>query len=213
MVLQTMNKIVLANGMPRSGSTWLYNAARHILNQVVSKNDFVYGWHSDIKSRKKVTLLKVHGINQKLLNESSIVLYSYRDIRDVLASRFRMWEMPPTMGVVHNLIYESRFFDDRADYIMKYEDFIEDQRKIVEELDSVLDAHSNIDKVMELLSKDKKPASDGKSYNKEELYHTGHVTNGKHMSFEDAVPDSIIKKTEELYGQWFIDHGYDLVSL
>jgi len=205
-------QVVLTNGMPRSGSTWLYNALRHILSQFTEPEDFLCGWHDDIKERRKVNLIKAHGIDHRLLSEATYIFYSYRDIRDVLASRKRMWGMEPTMDVARGLATESQFFDKAAHYIMRHEDFLLNPRKIVEDIAAQLGVTVDIDKVMAELSADKKPASDGKPYNKEELYHEGHVTNGKHMAFKGVVCDKLIKRIEDSFGDWFTERGYSLVS-
>lgn len=206
-------QVILTNGMPRSGSTWLYNALRHILSEVTPKNIFLYGWHEDIKERRQVNLIKAHGINQTLLQEATQIFYSYRDIRDVLASRKRMWGMDPTMEVARSLFVECEFFEKASNYVMRYEDFIANPMAILKDLVRYFDADElDIEAIQVMLQAEKKPASDGKPYNKEELYHRGHVTNGQHMTFQGVVSDKLIEQIEDSFGSWFIDHGYPLIT-
>ncbi len=206
-----MSQVILTNGMPRSGSTWLYNAARLILGGITAPGSFTYGWHEDVKVMNKVTLLKAHGVNHRLLSSASTILYSYRDIRDVLASRKRMWGMEPTLEVARDLVAESTFFDKAAHYVMKYEDFIVDPVSVLNDLTRLFDADElDVHEIHAQLETEKKPASNGKPYNEEELYHTGHITSGKHMDFEKYVSPQMIEAIEDSFGSWFTDRGYTL---
>ena len=98
--VSTTSKIILSAGMPRSGSTWLYNAARLLLISSSSVgNNLSSGWIEDLGtlSKKEVMLIKIHDLPKFLSKKSQIILYSYRDLRDALASSKRKFGNEPSM--------------------------------------------------------------------------------------------------------------------
>ncbi|MEM9155856.1 MAG: hypothetical protein AAGB13_12620, partial [Cyanobacteria bacterium P01_F01_bin.33] len=89
--------VILCAGMKRSGSTWLYNVLRVLLQEHTTYQ--VYGaWVSDYdaKNLAPIHLIKVHGFNSQLLDYSDLVFTSRRDIRDVIASLIRKGWIEPS---------------------------------------------------------------------------------------------------------------------
>lgn len=203
--------IYLVNGMPRSASTWLYNAVRYIVTSNVDLSEFVYGWCDDVDTYKRYNLLKSHHFNQSLIDSATYLFYSYRDIRDVLASRMRMWNHTPSLEYARSLIHEVEYFKNRADYTMVYEDFLRNQKLVIQKLSDILSMPVDIENIYLQLNSAKKPASDGKPYNNEDLYHKGHVTSGAHMDF-DCVPRKLIIEIESEFDYWFKENNYPLTT-
>ncbi|MEX2614757.1 MAG: hypothetical protein WD767_01555 [Alphaproteobacteria bacterium] len=81
--------VILIAGMPRSGSTWQYNAARLILNR---KYPAIYsGWCADYDpaTKEPVHLVKVHTPEQVRF-DYSLVLTTKRDLLECIESSKRM---------------------------------------------------------------------------------------------------------------------------
>ena len=89
------SKIVLCTGMPRSGSTWLFNAVRLLLQSEAA--EVCSYWKGDFDALKflrsagpeKILLLKIHRHSPVLEKKAAVIFYSIRDIRDVIASKIR----------------------------------------------------------------------------------------------------------------------------
>lgn len=105
---------VLCAGMTRSASTWLYNAARLLVSHSVD-TDISYGWINDFKHLppRYNAVIKLHKYEPELVRNSTHILYSYRDIRDVLASMKRVWNKEPSIETADQLL--ARPCDPRVD--------------------------------------------------------------------------------------------------
>ena len=107
--------------MQRSGSTWLYNPVRLLLcSNAVIESDFCCGWLDDQAhlSEARYRLLKVHEFDGDLAEKSNRIFYSYRDIRDVVASSKRKFNYEPSIGMVDHLIATHARWEVVADYVM-----------------------------------------------------------------------------------------------
>jgi hypothetical protein len=85
----TVPSLVLVAGVPRSGSTWLYNAARLIL---ASSGRVRAGWIDDIDlgcASDIPTLAKIHEFDSATAGAADIVLTSRRDLEQIAASALR----------------------------------------------------------------------------------------------------------------------------
>lgn len=212
MAKQTVATLVLANGMMRSGSTWLYNAARLILGASV---DLTCGLAVDVTDYTGTVLLKTHEVGRELLARADVVLYSYRDIRDVLASRFRFMGTVPTMGAADRLIAECDTIEPIADYAMRYESMILDPLTEVELIAGAVDARVDASAVVSELDELRRcpvETDNGKPYDALTLYHPGHVTDGRHMSFAGQLPSEFVGNIQHRHAGWLERHGYPLAE-
>ena len=214
-------KLIISNGMQRSGSTWLYNATRYVLMQFVPEDDFAYGWIDDVKNRKKVTLIKSHFAHTDALNQADLLLYSYRDIRDVLASLHRMWGISPTPEHADRLINDFLTVSPRADYLMKYEEMVQNPLKTIKELIDLVKTRlpcitdkisCDADGVLSRLKAMTCPTSSNRPYDSETLLHPNHITSHEPMSFTKLLPENIVRLIETRHRHWFLAHHYKLTS-
>ena len=134
-----MKKLIVTAGMPRSGSTWLYNAVRLLL-EYTGKLDIGAGWISDFNSFKNhdVVILKIHYFKPVIANNATMILYSYRDIRDALASFKRKFGNEPSIEQARKFIHNDNIWREKASFIMKYEDMIAAQEKTLEKITGFL---------------------------------------------------------------------------
>jgi hypothetical protein len=210
-------RLILSAGMPRSGSTWLYNAARLLIKgSFGSKNNFSCGWIGDWNDipKKEFTLIKIHDFDEQIVTKASTILYSYRDIRDAMASSFRKFKNPPTIEKANNLINMHSKWVEVTDFIMRYEDMLHNKMKIIDDLKKLfhidfelpsIDIIKNID----MLNYD----CDGKKnvvYHEVNLFHKDHITCGEWGSWGKQIDQDIIKEIENRYRQWFVDNNYPL---
>ncbi len=198
--------------MPRSGSTWLYNAARLILLQ--SEPDLGCGWIDDwLQIPKKSTLLlKVHDYQPAIANKAWRIIYSYRDLRDALASRLRKFQTLPTLATAKHIIENDYQWKQKAHYIMRYEDMIQDPIRIIRNLADCLEVDSidpvEINQRLAALT-DKGSNWSKESYDPETLFHRNHITHGGVGTWQDSLSLAFVKKLENIYHDWFKKYKYE----
>jgi hypothetical protein len=203
--------IVLAGGMPRSGSTWLFNAARLLLRD---RGGLSSGWIADWHSlpTAPTVLLKVHDFDPLLAKRAVVVLCSYRDVRDVLASSKRMFDTAPTLAEARRLLDQDRRWRRSAHLAMRYESMLADPQAVVTDLATVLkvgpcDAAAVVAAVDRLSRGTDRTAE---TYDRETLLHPGHVTDGRHGSWAGWLDRELVARIEGACGAWLTDNGYPL---
>ncbi|MHA1696288.1 MAG: sulfotransferase domain-containing protein [Candidatus Helarchaeota archaeon] len=208
------SKIIISAGMPRSASTWLFNVIRILLNNY-SNIDFDSGWISDINCSHKhdYLLIKTHHFNPIITKRAFIIFYSFRDIRDVLASKKRMFKIEPSFLEAKNLINADKKWKAMANYTMRYESMIESPNQEIKKIANILNIQNiNIKKILDDLSTENYNSgiSKNKHFNYKNLYHKNHITNGKYGTWNKQVDKKLIKNIEKKYSNWFIDNKYSL---
>lgn len=212
------SKLIIAAGMPRSGSTWLYNAARLLISSIPSMSkDFSFGWVGDIDNipKTKFMLVKMHDYDSRLVEASSCVLYSYRDIRDAVASSYRKFRRTPTIEVADQFIAQYGKWENVAHYVMRYESMLTDKENIIEDLKNILLLEKNeidnteIVRTIETLNY-QNSGNKNEIYHTTNLYHRDHITDGRHGSWKDTLDISLVKEIEKKYKSWLIKNQYPL---
>lgn len=210
--------IILSAGMQRSGSTWLYNAARLILiNSPLTCEITSYGWIGDLPTipKKRIMLIKIHTFDDRIINIDApkIILYSYRDLRDVLASSKRIWNQEPSLDLASQLIRNDLLWRRHADFIMRYETMIYDQHAMLENLRSFLEISkvetNDIISCIGQLNYDNN-GKKNQAYHMENLLHKGHITDGRHGSWKSVLDVDLVKLIENKFRDWFIQNNYSL---
>jgi hypothetical protein len=210
--------LILATGMRRSASTWLYNAARLLLcsSPAVSQS-FNCGWIGDWNNlqKKKFMLIKAHDYDQRLVDDSNFILYSYRDLRDAIASGFRKFGWAPTIEVADEMVRQHELWMDSADFVMRYESMLLEKEDTVTRLARALDIHdvepAGIVRTIEELNY-LNQGTKNDLYHYTNLYHRGHITDGRHGSWKNVLDENYVKAITEKHRGWFEKHGYSLDS-
>lgn len=98
-------EIVVCLGLPRSGSTWLYNVARELLGRRYPEGPIACGFSDDFTAPQskgprpvRCFLIKAHNPNARfraLLNSTGVrLLMSIRDPRDAVVSLMQSFRLP-----------------------------------------------------------------------------------------------------------------------
>ncbi len=206
--------LILAAGMPRSGSTWLYNAARLlILSSPSMAQQFSCGWIGDWKHipKNKYMLIKVHDYDDNLAHEAACVLYSYRDVRDAIASCFRKFGQMPSLETADHFIDEHERWTKVANYSMRYELMLQHKEDVVSQLIRILKL-DNVDRRQIVFDLEKlsynQPGPKNEIYHLSNLYHRRHITDGRHGSWKGLLDNNLIKQIETNHRDWFEKYGY-----
>lgn len=211
--LRAPDALVLAAGMPRSGSTWLYNALRLLL----ARNGLPYsaGWLTDLEHRVGAVpvLLKVHDFDPALVERAAGIAYSFRDLRDALASARRKFGRTPSLPHARRLLEAHQQWLPRADFVMRYETMLQDPPGTLQALAAAFGLEAGDTEVLsaELGRLDYAASDDGNGrYNTVNLMHRDHVTDGAHGSWRGTLEDDFVRDLEREFPQWFADNGYSI---
>jgi hypothetical protein len=210
-------EIILSAGMPRSGSTWLYNAARLLLGLKLPKSDLSSGWVEDIDiiPKGKLLLLKIHIFDERWLSQSSLTLYSYRDVRDALASNKRKFGTEPTLHLAKRFIENDERWRAVSAYNLRYERMIAKPLIVLAELAEVLEISSDCRGILEEINRldynDDGPKND--NYHMINLLHRNHITDGRHGSWGHTLDPHLLRDIEQTYYEWFMKNGYPLSDI
>ena len=207
-----MKKLIATAGMPRSGSTWLYNTVRLLLERT-GKLDIGAGWISDFYSFKNhdVVILKIHYYEPVIANNAAMILYSYRDIRDALASFKRKFGSEPTIERARNFIVNDKKWREKSPFIMKYEDMIASQEETAERIARFLGITSaDCNRIIKDINTMTYEKGDKKNevYNMENLLHKNHITDGRHGSWDSYVTKDLVNQIENEFNDWLKSNGY-----
>lgn len=211
--LQARNALVLAAGMPRSGSTWLYNATRLLL--AGNALSFEAGWLTDVRDRvgRAPLLLKLHEFDDELVRAACVIVYSVRDLRDALASAQRKFGRAPSLAQARRLVEQDRRWSAAADYVMRYEAMIAEPGRTLDALADALGLETGDVEALQatLEGLDYRSSEDGNGrYNTVNLLHAGHVTDGRPGGWRDQLEPALVKALEAEFANWFADNGYTI---
>lgn len=208
--------LVLSAGMIRSASTWLYNVLRLILlSEPTVAGDFSCGWIGDLQKipLKRHMLVKVHAYNQKLVDQARLVFYSYRDIRDALASNARKFGAKPSINLADNLISQHNKWVHVADFSMKYEEMLKDKKNLVSGIAAMLKiAVSDPEMVCRQIDEMSYESEGEKNdaYHQTNLFHRGHMTDGRYRSWKGVIDKELEKAIVDRHLEWFEKNNYPI---
>ncbi len=206
--------IILAAGMPRSGSTWLYNAARLLLQSSVNDADeLTCGWIGDWEKlpTTNTVLLKIHDFELSVVARSRKILYSYRDVRDALASSVRKFGTTPTLDLARAWLAHDQRWRPVADFVMRYETMIQSPSRVVEQIADVLRIPVRPNDIVEQV--ESLDSNSQASYDPATLLHPHHITDGRHGTWTDWLSKDLVQQIELEFQEWFEVNGYPLTAL
>ncbi|CAD5951812.1 hypothetical protein PCC9214_02603 [Planktothrix tepida] len=210
------SKLIVASGMMRSGSTWLYNATRLVLSSSPTiKNNLTCGWSGDWKYKKipekEYTLIKIHDFVQSIADQATLIVYSYRDIRDAMASNWRAFGDSPTVEFADYLIQMHEQWINVADLVVPYHRILTGKNSIIEELAQLcavgsVNASAIVDEI-DNLSYESEGDRD-EVHHKTNLFHSNHITDGRNGYWVNYLDPDLVQQIEMKYRDWFEKYGY-----
>lgn len=226
--MQKRPTVLLSAGMPRSGSTWMFNALRLLLKgypMVFSRVGS--GWIQDLSrlSDNPFILLKLHFHVAPIADCARAIFYSYRDIRDAVASQQRRFGGPAEMAWVDEYVRSHEMWMRCADYTMKYEHMLHDKGGIIADLMETIrikfmlspqtgaPASSAAEIVHEIegMSYDS-PGPRNPYYHEVNLFHPDHITDGRAGSWKGSLDPELSAAIMDKYRWWFEKYGYDPIE-
>jgi hypothetical protein len=205
--------VILSAGMPRSGSTWLFNAARLLLRRRHG-DSLSSGWIGDWRSlpKKPAMLLRIDEFDPFPVKRAKVILYSYRDLREALASYKRKSTMQPTLALARQWLDHDQHWRSLADFTLRYETMLDDPAAALSDLAHVLEVKDAPveDLIRELSGLHSRVGARRESSHAEILLHPGHMTDGRHMTWHAYLSGVLVRQVEEEFREWFVGNGYPL---
>lgn len=201
----------MSGGMPRSGSTLLFNILRLCLKEV-ARGGLAAGWIEDLLSLPpgKIYLVKTHQFDKFLLWRAKHVFYSYRDVRDALVSGQRKFSIVPSVSLCREYINEYLLARKYADLMLKFEYFTANTEESVAEVVRVLGVNVDVSLIVSQLPSVGVATGKVDGYDKETLLHNGHSTGTQSGSWRENLPVVLQRQINDEFAWWFEENGYDL---
>ena len=208
---------MLSAGMPRSGSTWLYNVLRLLLQRQLSEGQaFSSGWFANRQSvdDEGLQLLKLHKYDAEMARSARFIAYSYRDPRDALASARRKFGTPLTLGWLDDCIGQHDAWVKVAQHVLRYESMLDDPQKQARALARRLGLPATLGEAVcaeigELSFDSAGPRNE--QYHDINLFHRDHRTSdGQPGRWRTELPAALQTEIQERHAQWLQRHGYPL---
>jgi hypothetical protein len=200
-----MSEVVAIAGMIRSGSTWLFNAAR-----LLAGDEFeAAGWHADLPERDGKFLVKLHAPSEGWASRARLVLTTRRDLRDVAASLIAMDWGADLSGAIDAAVEAHQWWADRSALEIPYEQIVGSPLGVLKSLAAVLGVRASdqvFDDVAMALSA--MPTPEGSSYDKTTLLHPGHRTGGGVGRWRSDLSAPVLNTIMLKHGDWLMRYSY-----
>jgi hypothetical protein len=209
---------VLCAGIPRSGSTWLYNAARLLLTKARGQSGVHGAWIEQYDAGNPAAwhVVKVHEprTGEPLLWRAKVALTSRRDLRDIVASAWkRGWISDDTsaMAFADDVVRQHAFWAPRCAYEMVYERMREEPRDELRRIASALDVQipdSTVAQVSGEIDALGFDDADTRDFHPDTLLHKRHVLDGRVGYHAETLPVAVVANINERHAAWLTAHGY-----
>lgn len=209
--------LIVACGMPRAGSTWLYNAVRLLM---IASGKSVYScWINDFDinaaTRAEVVVVKIHDKSDALSRRARKILTCHRDLRDVARSAVDM-EFVPSENVVvpylRDCIEVHAFWVAKAHMDIRYEGINENAEGLIGEMMEVLGvvpSAAACGGIARSLARLESPAEVGaEGHDSTTLMHVRHRLDGRWGSWEGALGAHTVAAISVEFGEWLSRYGY-----
>ena len=206
--------LILCAGIPRSGSTWVYNATRLLFE---AAGYITYGcWISeyDPSQSSAIHVVKIHERNDELANKASAIFTSHRDLRDIAGSAWaRKWvtDEPSTMQFVENAVVLHTYWLERGAHDLSYAEISDAPLETIKRIAFRLGLVSGVDPsaVHDQLVNLPEFSSETRQYDPVTLLHRRHrLMGGRSGYFGEVLPPRIVSAIETRFGPWLRKYNY-----
>lgn len=228
--------LVVICGMHRSGSTLAWQVARMLLAdqqglrtpREVDPAEFIVA----AERADDLLMAKVHYRSALELGyfpqTGARYLFTYRDLRDVVASLFRKGYLrvgDPGRGpgaaraiARREMRGEAVWRGMRDHWVGRYEDFAEDRAALVEQIAGYLGVVQTDEQRQRILAETDAPRQiermlarvESGTISDEHRITGGHLTDGRAGTWRDTLTAAEVAAIEDVAGDWLREHGYDV---
>lgn len=206
---------IVAAGIPRSGSTRLYNIIRLGMLQFFDKDQINAGWINNYSHQEgKHNIVKVHDYDPKWLEYGKHIFTTKRDVRYIASSAYehkpydRFTNPNQLVGSMHNVLKTYDLWKEVSHYEVVYEDFPSKKEIIVKDIFDIIGLPVDVTKLLDELSQI------GNSKNRfnedgESLMHIQHFSPNTHKHYRDRLPPDFAFAIENTFASWLLENGYE----
>lgn len=233
-------KIISVVGPTQSGSTLIFNLLRFLYQK---ENTVSSCWVSEYKKGSfdpcDVLIVKCHGFQEILKNDSDEIFLPLRDLRDTAISRARRkgfkginkpqfsfkWRLGKFVTYMHKNIQLFNIWKEYSTYTFHYEKFKRDEREGLKSIAAHLSIEVNDKIIDEILLKSKELHQSKKVVKsddhtdpmyKKTLFTQSHNSSGgkskKYQTFFSAQQNRRILKDQKVY-EFLTEYNYDTSAL
>jgi hypothetical protein len=217
-IKQTGLRVIVAAGMPRSGSTWQFNALRLLLAS--SGQDIYSFWIEDWDSEKarhaQTLLVKIHEISPFLAWASWRCFTCHRDLRDIAVSAADLARADGYEVDIVPLMQETRkaheFWSRQSVLDIPYEQVVADPEASLKELAAYIEipvADVEVQRLCQTLaSLSDGDVPSGYPHNPVTLLHQQHFFDGTSGRYRGVLDDATEQRIIDENGKWMSQFGY-----
>jgi hypothetical protein len=208
--------LYICAGMPRSGSTWLFNAVRLLLVHAGAP-DIAGGYVGQLDEllTHRTVLVKLHPFQADLAAQADVVVTSHRDLRDIAASMQRHYQDTYSAVKMNEWVKSQVKWAQFAAYDLHYEQLLVDRLAEIKKLAAVLKLEPDVLEQMpyeailaEIESQKFQKKFSSTAYDAVNLLHEGHITDGRHGSWQNVVAQESVASIEREFRGWLAHWGY-----
>jgi hypothetical protein len=217
-IKQTDLRVVVAAEMPRSGSTWQFNALRLLLES--SGQDIYSCWIEDWDSGKarhaQAVLVKIHEMSPMLAWASWRCFTCHRDLRDIAVSAADLARVDGYEVDIVPLMQENRraheFWSRQSVLDTPYEQIVDHPGAVLKELAASIDLpimEDELQRICQLLAS--LPDGDvpsGYPHNPVTLLHRKHFFAGTSGRYRGVLDDATERQILDENRAWMSEFGY-----
>jgi len=199
-------KIVCA-GCHRSGSTWVYNAVRLIME---SKKKSVYACFAteyDPENKSEVHVIKTHNWQEFLEENADKVFTTRRDLRDIAASAIRRELIEEKDAISYlNRVLKKEYIPWKpfSDLEIIYEDLIRNKKLQIVYIAKILNMTVCAGKIHEQIESLPIP----ETFDPLTQLHPNHITDGKLKSYKSTLSKDTQDEICRTFRNWMFRNGY-----
>lgn len=200
--------LVISAGMPRSGSTMLFNILRELM-EVRHGDGLNAGWVHDFRTSDAdaAWLIKLHRLSRFYRYRASSIFYTYRDVRVAAVSAHRKFGQPFDAKQIRNDLRQYRVARRAGAMAVKYEDIIADPAPHVHRIAQSLQIQADEAEICErVFALDASPGDH--KYCKQTLLHQDHRTGTGDDEWREVIPLPVQKQINREFAWWLEECGY-----
>ena len=201
-------RLIIAGGIPRSGSTLLFNILRQV--ELEAGERLASGLGDDVLNIPDVDvmLIKTHTITRFYRENADDIYYTYRDLRTALVSAHRKFGTKLSILSLEEWVRDMHWLSTTRKRRVRYVKY-EDLRNITYQI-HLIDRcmRGNAFDVLAKVRIAMQPVSG--SYSTTTLLHHDHFTHTGDEDWRIILPKELQEEINQQYEWWFNIYGYSL---
>ncbi len=209
LVAEQKARLILVAGLNRSGSTWLYNCVRLLLQ---SKYDVYACWVKDYdpSNPKGVHVVKLHAPDDKLNLHTDEIYTSRRDIREIAGSMMRMgWlshdKVQEYLDWLTSFVHPFWFNCSRME--IDYSEIKSGKRLLVEKIGHSLGIHLDA-KQAQMICIQLEALHPGTSFDAITQLHPNHISSRIMEDYTELLGKKLMNEIAVRYRDWLVRFDY-----